>query len=505
MSPVLRYETGQDRRRSNAKLDSIRLKFIAVFIFAARALAAAEQNQLDASQNLFTIMAALNAAGYDAESNSPNNNPIRAYVRQYVAEMKPPVLPELREFYASHPREIGPYISLALSLTPAPEFAFRTRTVDIPPDAYALEKFIPLLTRFNSEAKIELLWTKLQPAHNAAIEAYHKPVSDIALLVNSYFRSSTAGYLGRRFTVYIDLLAAPEQVQTRSYGDDYFVVVTNSKEPHIGEIRHAYLHYLVEPLVAKYGLVLMAKSSISDLAATAPTLDQSYKTDFVLLTSECLIKAIESRLDRKPELVAQALHEGFILTPFFAEQLAIYEKEPVAMRLYFPDMLKALDARKESQRLANVAFASKTKVGEKAKPAVVEPVQSESLRTIETAEKLFRQNGGKEQDEKTRQLLLQALQQKGDVSEHGRAYYDLGLLALRAKSPDLAEDLFKKALEMSPDPYSQGWALVYLGRLANVRNDPAQAAKYYQLALAVKDATDDAHRAAEKGLEISKP
>ena len=236
-------------------------------------------------------------------------------------------------------------------------------------------------------------------------------------------------------------------------GDDYFVVATNAKEPHVGEIRHAYLHYLVEPLVAKYGLVLMTKSSLSDLAATAPTLDASYKSDFVLLTSECLIKAIESRLDRKPDAVAQALHDGFILTPFFAEQLVTYEKEPVAMRLYFPDMLKALDARKESQRLANVAFTPKSKAGEKSKPAAVEaPTGSQLLRTVEAAEKLFRQNGGKEQDEKTRQLLLHALQQPGDVSEHGRAYYDLGLLALRAQSPDLAEDLFKKALEMSPDP-----------------------------------------------------
>ncbi|MCU1260134.1 MAG: Tetratricopeptide 2 repeat protein, partial [Bryobacterales bacterium] len=293
------------------------------------------------------MLAALNAAGYDSDINSPENHPLRAQVRQYVAEQKPPVLSEIREFYKSHPPGIGPYLSLALSLTPPPDFAFRTRTVDIPPDAYAFEKFIPLLTRFYSEAKIGPLWNRLQPAHNAAIEAYHAPVSQIALTVNSYFRSSTAGYLGRRFIVYVDLLAAPEQVQTRSYGDDYFVIVTNAKEPHVNEIRHAFLHYLVEPLVAKYGLVLMKKASLGDYAAPAPGLDDSYKNDFVLLTSECLIKAIETRLDHKPEVVNQALHDGFILTPFFAEQLALYEKEPVAMRLYFPEMLKALDSRRE--------------------------------------------------------------------------------------------------------------------------------------------------------------
>jgi tetratricopeptide (TPR) repeat protein len=472
---------------------------ISVAVVFTFRLGAAEPNQLDASENLFTILAALNAAGYDTDLNSPDNHPLRAQVRQYVAEQKPPVLAEIRDFYKEHPG-IGPYLSLGLSLTPPPEFAFRTRTVDIPPDAYVLEKFIPLLTRFYNEAKIGVLWNRLQPAHNAAIEAYHEPVSRIALVVNSYFRSSTAGYIGRRFTVDIDLLAAPGQVHTRSYGDDYFVIVTNTKEPRVNEIRHAYLHYLVEPLVAKYGLALMKKSSLSDLAATAPALDESYKNDFVLLTSECLIKAIETRLDRKPELVNQALHEGYILTPFFAEQLALYEKEPVAMRLYFPDMLKALDARRETQRLANVTFAPKQKTSDGPRQAVEIDRKSPSLATIERAELLYKA----QQYEEAKNLLLKALEQPGDNADHARAYYNLGLIALRAKNPEMAEKLFQKVVESAPDPFSQAWALVYLGRLAGLSGDRTQAMKYYQLALAVKDASDEAHRAAEKGIENSK-
>jgi tetratricopeptide (TPR) repeat protein len=472
---------------------------LALAVLFAFRLPAAEQNQLDVSENLFTILAALNASGYDTDLNSPNNHPLRAQIRQYVAEQKPPVLAEIRDFYKEHPG-IGPYLSLGLSLTPPPDFAFKTRTVDIPPDAYALEKFIPLLTRFYNEAKIAVLWNRLQPAHNAALEAYHEPVSRLALTVNSYFRSSTAGYIGRRFTVFVDLLAAPDQVHTRSYGDDYFVIVTNTKEPRVNEIRHAYLHYLVEPLVAKYGLVLMKKSSLSDLAATAPALDESYKNDFVLLTSECLIKAIETRLDHKPELVNQDLHDGFILTPFFAERLALYEKEPDAMRLYFPEMLKALDARHETQRLANVTFTPKQKPADRPRQQIETETKSQSLSTIEKAELLYKA----QQYEEAKNLFLKALEQPGDNTEHARAYYNLGLIALRAKNPDMAEKLFQKVVESSPDPFSQGWSLVYLGRLAGLTGDRNQAVKYYQLALAVKDASEEAHRAAEKGIENSK-
>ncbi|MCU1258157.1 MAG: Tetratricopeptide 2 repeat protein, partial [Bryobacterales bacterium] len=297
-----------------------------------------------------------------------------------------------------------------------------------------------------------------------------------------------------------DLLAAPEQVQTRSYGDDYFVIVTNAKEPHVNEIRHAFLHYLVEPLVAKYGLVLMKKASLGDYAAPAPGLDDSYKNDFVLLTSECLIKAIETRLDHKPEVVNQALHDGFILTPFFAEQLALYEKEPVAMRLYFPEMLKALDSRREGQRLANVTFTPKAKSAERPKQVVETAPTSQSLRTVEQAERLYKA----QQYEEAKNLLLKALEQPGEAADHARAYYNLGLIALRAKNPEMAEKLFQKTIESGPDPFSQAWSLVYLGRLSGLSGDRAQAVKYYQLALAVKDASDEAHRAAEKGIENSK-
>jgi hypothetical protein len=48
---------------------------------AASALHGAETGQLDASPSLFTVMAAINAAGYDADLASPNNHPLRMQIR----------------------------------------------------------------------------------------------------------------------------------------------------------------------------------------------------------------------------------------------------------------------------------------------------------------------------------------------------------------------------------------------------------------------------------------
>jgi len=475
------------------------LLFSLAFVFLTPALArAADQNRLDASENVFTMLAALNAAGYDVDLESSLNSPLRKQVRQYLAERPISVLPELRDFYKTHPPGLAPYLSLALAMGPPPEFAFTTRSVDVPPDAAALEKMLPLLARFYSEADIPSLWKRVQPAFDAAIEAYHEPVTRLVGNVNSYFRAPSEGYLGRRFIVYIDLLAAPGQVQTRSYGNLYYVVATTAREPHLNEIRHAYLHFLVEPLVAKFGLVLMKSASLGDYAAPAPMLDDSYKNDFVLLTSESLIKAMESRLDKKPELIAQALSEGFVLAPFFGEQLITFEKEPDAMRLYFPRMLEHLDRSQERARLAHVTFAPKSP--EKQLRSVDPTPVSASMRSVMEGEQFYTAADY----EQARQLFVKSLEQAGSQTDHARAYYGLARISLRQNNPDLAERLLEKTLETSPDEQTRAWAQVYLGRLSDLSGDHKKASAYYGQALTVKGASAQALAAAEKGIEENK-
>src|SRR5262249_31723108 len=148
-----------------------------------------------------------------------------------------------------------------------------------------------------------------------SLTQYQAPVARAVLEVNGYLRNQTNGFLGRQFQVYVDLIGPPNQVQTRSYVDDYFVVVTPSAELPIEEVRHMYLHYLLDTLALKYSKIVDTKRGLIDYANGSPILEEQFKTDFNLLTTECLIKAIESRLDRKPAEVDQALREGFVVTP----------------------------------------------------------------------------------------------------------------------------------------------------------------------------------------------
>ena len=473
---------------------------------AARA-SAAERGQLDASPTLFTVMAAINAAGYDAEISSPNNHPLRMAVRQALAAKKLECLPDLQKFYRAHRQEndtatLSQYISFALAVDGLPDFSFKGRAVDMPPDAQEVAGIAPLLERFAREADIQDLWKRSQAAIEQYASFYHAPVSQAILQVNGYLRQMTSGFQGSHFQVYLELLAAPNQVQTRSYGRNYFVVVTPSSELRVDAIRHGYLYYLLDPLATINAEVLERKKGLIDHTGRARALAEQFKSDFLLLTTGSLVKAVEARLDKKPELVHEALLEGYILAPYFSEQLPAYEKQEQSMRFYYADMVKGIDLRREDARLSQVEFARAAPV-KTVKTAPVEappPVLAGAAKTLDEAESLYT---GRQLDA-AREKFLQVLRETDEKPLHAKAYYGLARVAMLNKDPETAERLFQKTLELDPPPQEKAWAYVYLGRLAELageQGDHEAAVKYYQSALAVDGASPKARETATQGVD----
>jgi hypothetical protein len=281
---------------------------------------------LDSSEQLFCILAALNAAEYDTGAGVDTGNDTREEVRRFLAKKKLPVVNELEKFYAQHRVEndpgadLGQYVSLALLAGPPPQFRFTVPQTDLPPDAKAVAGLIPLLGRFYREADWPDLWAHLQGRIQAEIGRYSDSVRRTVTRADAYFRFPSGAYLGRVYTIYPDLLGAPDQVQARIYGSNYFLIVTPSKVPKIGEIRHQYLHFLLDPLAAKYAPEIKQKSALKAKAREAPSLGSDFKEDFALLLTECLIRAAELRMDKHPKaetqkLVDQLTASGLILVP----------------------------------------------------------------------------------------------------------------------------------------------------------------------------------------------
>ena len=471
----------------------------------AAGTAPTEQNQLDANPALFAVMAAINVAGYDAEVDSPNNNPLRAAVRKELEARNLACLPALREFYRQHRQrdataDVSQYISWALSVKDPPLFEWKGRSADVPPDAAALDGFQPLMVKFYQEAGIEELWKQSQPAFDRELERYHEGVSEAVLQVNGFLRNETSGTTAHWFQIYVDLLAAPNQIQTRSYGRNYYVVVTPSAEPRFGDIRHAYMHYLLDPLATRHEDAIMRTRGLSDHAQRAPALDERFKSDYLLLVTESLIKAIEARLDRKPNGAYEATTQGYILAAYFAEELQVYLKQEQSMHYYFPQMMDAINLKREDARLADIQFVAQAPVRE---VKVVHPPPVQELKgankTLAQAEQLYTDRDL----EGARQLYLKSLEQTDDHAVHAQAYYGLARIAALERNPEMAERLFEKTLESKPDPQVKAWSLVYLGRLEDAAGDRAEATKRYQEALAVEGASQAAHDAAQQGIEHS--
>jgi len=221
----------------------------------------------------------------------------------------------------------------------------------------------------------------------------------------------------------------------------------------------------------------------------------------MLLATECLIKAVESRLtpgvQNRQAMVDRALREGFVLTPALADGLAVYEKQQESMRLYFPDLVGQIDLAREDKRLDKVQFVKEAAV-KKAKPAPPrpEPVLTGAAKTLEEGEAYYE----KRDLERARQTYLKVLQQTGENTLHAKAYYGLARIAALQKDPELAEKMFQKTLELSPDKDTKAWAYLYLGRLADAAGERVQAEKNYNAVLAIEGAPVSAKTAAEKGL-----
>lgn len=484
----------------------------ALSLHVERGLAQSKESvRLDSSENMFAVLAAINMAGYDADLTSPNNSPLRAEVRRVLGTQSIPVLEEIRLYYKHHQRyntteDLSQYVSLALSVISPTDTAWRTRDVEVPLDAMAIEDFRPLLTRFYRQANIESIWNQVRPLFDKEEQRYHAGLLSTTTLVNSYLRAPSGGYLGRNFRVWMDLLAAPNQVQTRNYGDDAFVVVTHAcqpksdtdpgctEPPKLFDIRHAYLHYQIDPLVIKWGMALANKKSLADFARGVPALEDRYKDDYVLLATESLIKAVEAKLDKRPDTVMASARQGFILTPVFYEQLATYEAQQQGLRFFLPDMIDAIDPAKETKRLDSVKFDKTRPVTtiRTVKPAA--PKASAAAKLIAQADALAK---ARSLDD-ARGLYLKALEQNGEPGEHAQAWYGLAKVAALKNEPDNAFKLFEKSLGAQPDDWTKAWANVYLGRLAKAAKDFESASKYYSAALAVgSEPAKEARQAAE--------
>lgn len=461
---------------------------------------------VDRDIRVFTVVAALNVAGFDVEF-APRYHPVREALRERLREsVDPDLRNRLAEYYAenrgdtAHEDEFSRYISLALNLTDPPDMELVTGDQFLPPDARGLEGFVELLNEFYSQARISQIWVQLAPAYDEVLDALAGPLRAALVRTDAYLRMPPGSTGGRRLAAILELAAPINSVQVRNYSENMYVVFGYAAQVPVEDVRHAYLHLLLDPLVNRSREDLSRNDGIMDLLAGVEGVRPEYAEDFQIMVSESLIRAVELRTatdaSRRAALMDTAYRSGLLLTPFFVDRLAEFEDIPTGIREFFPEIVMAIDASRERARFQE-RFQEIELVEEVRRPAEVpEPPPSDPVQDLLVeGQKAF--NSG--DDAAARNAFETVLYQHD--SDSGPALYGLALLASRDGDSDAARNYFRRTLESeSSEPSMRVWSHVFLGRILDIECDRDAALAEYKAAVDLGDDTNGAQAAARRGI-----
>jgi hypothetical protein len=496
---------------------------------------------LEVSEPLFDLAAALNACGYDADLDK--SAPVRAKVRAEMntalagSETARDSRDKMCAYINQHRLndlglDVGQYVSLALYLSPPPELTPNVDLTELPPQAAAVVNVLPLLRTFADEIQLHYIWLQHRAEYEALTARVHDPMTQMILDTNIYLHQPVSTYDGRRFLVLLEPMLSPNLTNARVYGFDYIIVMapdnTAGDPVSMDQIRHIYLHYVVEPLVYSRGQAMERMQPMLKSIQDAP-LEFFYKSDIVALMTECLIKGIEAHLNLIPDPPPQKLRgnrsreelaqydmdkaaydaktavardnlvtlderQGWVLTRYFYDALTKMQHDSASLRDEIAPMIYGMDVGHQQREAEHILFV-KTVPSDPLRPAQ----QPRKIEGMDLAElDLLKGNSGDAADLSEKVLA----DPKGD---HARAAYVLARIDLMEGDPEKATEGFRQTLALSKDPRTLAWSHIYLGRLYDSMNPPdrVKAVEEYKAALRERDSLPDTKKAAESG--VAKP
>jgi tetratricopeptide (TPR) repeat protein len=459
---------------------------------------------------LFTMMAALNAAGFDVELAS-QYHPVRDAVRSFAKEVDADLIDRLKAFYTvrkgsqTDEAQLAKYISLAVNITDAPSFKPVTREEGLPPDARSVIGFLDLMREFYEKAHLSQHWTELRPEYERAITRIAPPLRDAIVRTDAYMRVPLGGSFLRTMAIYLELAAPVNSVNVRSNQDSYFVVIGDTPNPRVDDIRHAYLHFQLDILVTTNVSRIQNSAQFLNLVRKADGVDPAYTSEFHIMAAESLIRAIELRMDRvsparAKESIDTFYRSGLLLTPYFYTALEQYEKEDSVLRESFINMARNIQLKAEQARFQETFFKLPAPQKSVARAEVPEPPPAPPVdpgrELLKAAESAFN-SGDIAKAEAAFSKFLTDFDR-----DNGAALYGLGLIASKKGNSAEAHQYFERAVRSdSAEPGMRVWAYIYLARIYDLECNRARAVEYYQQAVKVGDNTRNAQNAAREGIQ----
>jgi len=472
---------------------------------------------VDGSEAMFTTMCALLAAGFESNVSSDNWTAFRAQMRERLRQQQGPAVDAVRQFYRQHElRDPGAtlsrYLWFGLVSGPAPSFQPILRRDELPPEVIALLGFSELLSSYYQEQKIGDLWRQVQPIYNREIQRLHEPLTQIVFTTTGYLREILEPYSARKFTIVVEPLVG-RITNVRNFGDHYALVLSGAEGVPLDVVRHAFLHFMLDPMPLMYPHVIAVKRPLYETAAKAPRLGSDLKDDFPSYFAECMVRAVELRMKKmSPGEREAALGrydvDGYILVRPLVAALAGFEKSEPSMKRYFPDLIRSIDEKAEAKRLTAVQFApaEAAQRDDAAAEAIAHPKKVLPTTVPNDAEVIAALTEGERQIAAKNSRAAEASFKKVLVKypEQPRAWFGLGVVAYMDHDAARAKEVFGRLTNgehaATGDPRVLAWSHVYLARIYDYEGNSSVARSEYESALAVQGLPEEARQAAQKEL-----
>jgi len=473
---------------------------------------------VDGSEAMFTTMCALLAAGFESNVSADHWTAFRAQMRERLRHQQGPAVEAMREFYRQHElRDPGAtlsrYLWFGLVSGPSPGFQAVLRRDELPPEVIALEGFSEILSNYYQEQKIGQMWRQVQPIYEREVERLHDPVSQVVFVATGYLREILEQSGQRTFAIVVEPLVG-RITNVRNFGNHYALVLSGGEEIPTDVVRHAFLHFLLDQLPLMYPHVTAVKRSLFERAAAAPRLAPELKDDYASYFAECMVRAVELKLKRiSPGEREAALNrddeEGYVLVkPLFAA-LPKFENSEPSMKLFFPDLVRAIGVGAEAKRVAAVKFApAQTAKPEdeatteevarrrSAAPTTV-PNDAEVLTALTEGERRIAEKNPRAAETSFQKVLTK-------YPDQARAWYGIGLVAMLDHDAARAKQVFGRLTvgehAATQDPMVLAWSHIYLARIYDDEGNPQVVKTEYESALAVEGAPEQAKQTAQKEL-----
>jgi hypothetical protein len=360
----------------------------------------------------------------------------------------------------------------------------------MPLEAWQIRDFRKLVREFYNNAQLQTLWHTYEPRYQQELDAYREILKDVLQETLLYFRVPPRIVLDREIVLTVDLLDVKNIVNARNLERVYYIVVGPSDTPRNNsrQLEHEYLHFLVDPLIRRYGTSLMKYEKFLNTAQRQPHIRSEFQNRFMLVIGESLIETLQLRLhppeseEKENIALVELFRKGFILSPYFYRSLKEYEKtDLVTLPTYLQGIFSNFDEsemKKDEELIVTLERGIRTE--DQAEAERLRQLQAESDRRQQ-----IHTHFTKASDLLSKKLYDEARVEVREIlnldPENGNAEFYLGQIASQLQDHEKALGHYRRsATSVSSEPWVRAWAFVRVGRILAAQHEFEKAREAFQ-------------------------